>query len=233
MSISWGSPEANWGGQALAVMTTALRDAARVNVTVLAAAGDHLATDGLTDGRAHTDFPASSPYVIACGGTVIDTEGTAIKSEKVWNNVSSGTGGGISDTFDLPAFQKNADISKSFNDNKVRRGIPDIAANADPNSGYKVVVGGVGSPIGGTSAVAPLWAGLFALINESCGKPAGFTHPLLYGNPAAFRQITQGDNKDGEIGYSAGPGWNACTGLGVPQGGELLKTLPKGRWETN
>jgi kumamolisin len=161
--------------------------------------------------------------VIACGGTVIDTEGTAIRSEKVWNNVSSGTGGGISDKFDLPAYQEGANIPKSVNDNRVGRGVPDIAGNADPNSGYKVVVGGVGSPIGGTSAVAPLWAGLFALINESSGKSAGFTHPLLYGNTAAFRQITQGNNKDGEIGYSAGPGWNACTGLGVPQGAELLK----------
>lgn len=231
ISISWGSPEANWIGQALAVMTTALKDAARLNVTVLAAAGDNLATDGLTDGRAHTDFPASSPYVIACGGTVIDTEGTAIKSEKVWNNVSSGTGGGISDAFHLPGYQKNASIPTSFNDNRVRRGIPDIAASADPRSGYKVVVGGVGSPIGGTSAVAPLWAGLFALINESCGKPAGFAHPLLYGSPAAFRQITEGDNKDGEIGYSAGPGWNACTGLGAPQGGELLKIFQKAAGE--
>jgi len=227
ISISWGSPEANWADQDLAAMTTAFRDAARQNVTVLAASGDNLATDGLTDGRAHTDFPASSPYVLGCGGTVIDTQENNIQNEKVWNNGGSGTGGGISDKFDLPAYQANANIPKSINDNRVGRGVPDIAANADPNSGYKVVVGGVGGPIGGTSAVAPLLAGLFALINESCGKPAGFTHPLLYGNSAAFRQITLGDNKDGQIGYAAGPGWNACAGLGAPQGANLLSLFRK------
>ena len=223
ISISWGSPEANWADQDLAAMTTALRDAARLNVTVLAAAGDNLATDGLADGRAHADFPASSPYVLGCGGTVIDTAGNVIQLERVWNNQDFRTGGGISDKFDLPAYQEKAKIPKSINDNKVGRGVPDVAANADPNSGYKIVVGGIGGPVGGTSAVAPLLAGLFALINERCAKPAGFAHPLIYGNSAAFRGITQGDNKDGSVGYAAGPGWNACTGLGSPKGEELLK----------
>jgi kumamolisin len=227
ISISWGSPEANWMDQSLAAMTTAFRDAARLNVTVLAAAGDNLATDGLTDGRAHTDFPASSPYVLGCGGTLIDTQGTNIQNETVWNSGGSGTGGGISDKFDLPPYQAKANIPKSVNDNRVGRGVPDVAADADPNSGYKVVVGGIGGPIGGTSAVAPLMAGLFALINESCGKPAGFAHPLLYANAAAFHQITVGNNKDGQIGYTAGPGWNACAGLGAPQGANLLSLFQK------
>ena len=229
ISISWGSAEANWADQDLAAMATAFRDAARLNVTVLAAAGDNLATDGVADGRAHTDFPASSPYVLGCGGTVIDTVANNIQSERVWNNGDSGTGGGKSDKFDLPPYQAEANIPKSVNDNRVGRGVPDIAANADPNSGYKVVVGGVGAPIGGTSAVAPLWAGLFALINESCGKPVGLAHPLLYGNSVAFRQITAGNNKDGQIGYVAGPGWNACTGLGAPQGADLLSLFQKAR----
>jgi len=222
ISISWGSAELNWSGQGLAAMNTAFKDAAQLNVTVLAASGDNLATDGVSDGRAHTDFPASSPFVIGCGGTVIDTNGGTIKSEKVWNRGGSGTGGGISDKFPLPAYQANAKIPKSVNDNKVRRGVPDIAGDADPVSGFSVVVGGMGGTIGGTSAVAPLFAGYFALVNEACSKPAGFALPLLYGSPAAFRQIVSGDNKDGSIGYKAGAGWNACTGLGVPDGAKLL-----------
>src|SRR5262249_28229736 len=222
ISISWGSPETNWTGQGLAAMTSAFRDAARLNVTVLAAAGDNLATDGLNDGRAHVDFPASSPYVLACGGTVIDTASGNISREKVWNHAGSGTGGGISDVFELPGYQSKAKVPTSVNDGKIRRGVPDLAGDADPSSGYRVVVGGIGGTIGGTSAVAPLFAGLFALINEACGRPAGFSQPLLYGNVTVFRQITEGDNKDGGIGYAATPGWNACTGLGVPHGGKLL-----------
>jgi kumamolisin len=222
ISISWGSAELNWTGQGLAAMTSAFRDAARLGVTVLAAAGDNLATDGLNDGRAHTDFPASSPYVLACGGTVIDVATGNIQSEKVWNDAGFGTGGGISDQFDRPAYQANANLPGSVNDHKVRRGVPDVAGNADPRSGYRTVVGGMGGTIGGTSAVAPLWSGLFALINEACGKPVGFVHPLLYGNPTVFRQITEGDNKDGQIGYSAGAGWNACTGLGAPDSAKML-----------
>ena len=222
ISISWGSAELNWTDQGLAAMTTAFRDAAQLNVTVLAASGDNLATDGESDGRAHTDFPASNPFVIGCGGTVIDTAGGNIKSEDVWNHGGSGTGGGVSDKFPLPAYQAKANIPKSVNDHKVRRGVPDIAGDADPASGFLVVVGGIGGTIGGTSAVAPLFAGLFALINEVCSRPAGFALPLLYGSPAAFRDVLNGNNKDGTIGYVAGPGWDACTGLGVPDGAKLL-----------
>lgn len=222
ISISWGSAEANWTGQGLAAMNTAFRDAALLNVTVLAASGDNLATDGIADGRAHTDFPASSPFVIGCGGTVIDVNGDMITSENVWNSHGSGTGGGVSDKFPMPAYQRNANIPKSVNDHKVRRGVPDIAGDADPRSGYSVVVGGVGGTIGGTSAVAPLFAGFFALVNEACGRPAGFALPLLYGSAAAFRPVVSGNNRDGGIGYDAGSGWDACTGLGVPDGQKLF-----------
>jgi kumamolisin len=221
ISISWGSPELNWTDQGLAAMNTAFRDAALLNVTVLAAAGDNLATDGVTDNRAHTDFPASSPFVIGCGGTVIDTSGGAIMSEKVWNHSGTGTGGGISDKFPMPAYQANANIPKSVNDHQVRRGVPDIAGDADPLSGFSVVVGGMRGTIGGTSAVAPLFAGFFALVNAAFGRPAGFALPLLYGSTAAFRPVVSGNNRDGGIGYDAGPGWNACTGLGVPDGAKL------------
>src|SRR5262249_18015670 len=220
ISISWGSPEVGWTGQGIRAMTSALRDPARLGVTVLAAAGDKLAA-----ARAHGDFPASSPFVLGCGGTFLRATAGNIVSETVWNSNGGGTGGGISDVFDLPAYQSKADVPRSVNGGRVGRGVPDLAGDADPRSGYRVVVGGFGGTIGGTSAVAPLLAGLFALINEVIGKPAGFTHPLLYGNTMAFRQITQGDNKDGGIGYAAGPGWNACTGLGVADGEALLRVF--------
>ena len=224
ISISWGSSESQWTEQGLAAMNSALKDAAQRGVTVLAAAGDDLATDGIQDGRAHADYPASDPYVLACGGTVIDVLGSKITLEKVWNRGGQGTGGGVSDKYGVPAYQSKANIPKSVNsDHRVGRGVPDLAADADPQSGYRVIVGGNGTTIGGTSAVAPLFAGLIALVNESCGRAVGFVHPYIYGAPEAFKQITEGDNKVGGLGYAAaGAAWNACTGLGVPNGDAFL-----------
>ncbi|KMO21023.1 hypothetical protein SQ03_04365 [Methylobacterium platani JCM 14648] len=223
ISISWGSPETRWTDQGLRSMTSALRDAARLGVTVFAASGDNLATDGEADDRVHVDFPASNPYAVGCGGTLLSTDANnGIAGEEVWNSGGSGTGGGISDRYPRPAYQSGAGIPGSVNDGQVRRGVPDVSGDADPQSGYRVVVAGASGLIGGTSAVAPLWAGLLALVNEARGKPAGFIHPLLYGNPAAFRDITIGDNKVGGVGYEAGTGWDACTGLGSPDGERIL-----------
>lgn len=223
ISISWGSAESSWTDQGLSAMNSAFKDAARRGVTVFAAAGDNLATDSVGDGRAHTDFPASSPYVVGCGGTLIDTANGKISKEVVWNQNGSGTGGGISDKFDVPGYQSKANLPKSVNpDHRVGRGVPDVAADADPQSGYRIVLAGGGTTIGGTSAVAPLWAGLAALINEDCGRSIGFIHPYLYGAAGAFAQVKQGNNKDGGVGYNAGGIWNACTGLGAPKGGALI-----------
>ena len=224
ISISWGSSESGWTEQGLTAMNSALRDAVQRGVTVLAAAGDDLATDGAQDGRAHVDFPASNPYVLACGGTVIDVKSGDITREAVWNRGGHGTGGGISDKYPVPGYQSTANIPTSVNgDHRVGRGVPDMAANADPQSGYRVIVGGNGTTIGGTSAVAPLLAGVIALVNQSLGRSVGFIHPRIYGAPAAFRQITVGDNKVGAVGYAtAGGAWNACTGLGVPEGSAFL-----------
>jgi kumamolisin len=106
---------------------------------------------------------------------------------------------------------------------RIGRGVPDVAAVADPATGYAVRVDGRNMVIGGTSAVAPLMAGLIALINQQQGKSAGFIHPLIYANPSVFRDITQGDNitVTGGKGYAAVPGWDACTGLGVARGDRL------------
>jgi kumamolisin len=227
VSISWGSAESNWTQQAIQTMNTAMQDASTVNVSVFAASGDNLSTDGVNDGKAHVDFPASSPWAIGCGGTSIAVSGTSITNEKVWNDGDSGGGGGISDLFPVPTFQQNASLPPSVNDGQTRRGVPDVAGDAAPGTGYRVVVSGQTQVFGGTSAVAPLWAGLTALINEGAATPIGFFLPFLYANSTLLRQITQGDNNPSgsDVGYSAGPGWNACTGLGVPNGESLFVAL--------
>ena len=229
ISISWGSAESNWTDQATQSMNSALQDASTVSVSVFVASGDNLATDGVNDGRAHVDYPASSPYAIGCGGTEITVSGSSITRETVWNDGDSGGGGGISDLFPVPAFQQNTQLPPSVNDGQTRRGVPDVAADAAPGTGYRIVVSGQSQVVGGTSAVAPLWAGLTALINEGAPTPVGFFLPVIYANPASLRQVTQGNNipQGSEIGYPAGPGWNACTGLGVPNGEALFAMLTK------
>lgn len=226
ISISWGLSEDNWTGQSLAAMNSAFRAAARSGVTVLAASGDNLATDSMNDGMVHCDFPASSPYVIGCGGTLLDVTAGSISKESVWNSGGSGTGGGVSSKFPPPAYQNNANVPTSVSTNQPGRGVPDVAADADPESGYRIVLNGLTGTIGGTSAVAPLLAGLIALLNEG-RSPVGFIHPVLYGNPNAFRDIVDGDNRDGNVGYDASKGWDACTGLGVPIGPKVLSIFAK------
>ena len=226
ISISWGGKESNWTAQAIQAMNSALQDAAQLGVTVFASSGDHLATDGASDGRAHVLFPASSPWIIGCGGTLLDTIGSTVNSEVVWNEGTTGwgTGGGISDLFAVPAFQAAANLPVSVNDGHIRRGVPDVAGDAASASGYLIVWNGNTTTFGGTSAVAPLWAGLTALINQVAPQPLGFFLPTLYQNPQVMRDITQGNNKPvgSNLGYTAGPGWDACTGLGAPIGTALL-----------
>jgi kumamolisin len=228
ISISWGSAEPNWTSQAVSAMNSALQDAISLNVAVFVAAGDNLSTDSLTDGAVHVDFPASSPYAIGCGGTRLDAAGTQINDEVVWNDGTSGTGGGISALFPVPSFQQTLTLPPNASTGATGRGVPDVAGNASPETGYSIVVNGQTETVGGTSAVAPLWAGLTALINQQNAAPAGFFLPTLYANAAtAMRQITSGTNvpSDGSPGYTAGPGWNACTGLGVPNGAAVASVL--------
>ena len=227
LSISWGSAESGWTQQAITAMTSAFQDAADLGVSVFAASGDGLATDGVSDGKAHVDFPASSPLVVGCGGTHIKASGEKITGETVWNSDGGGSGGGISDLFDVPAYQDEITLPASANGGRKGRGVPDVAGDADPNSGYRVVVDGQAQVIGGTSAVAPLWAGLFALINQAAGRPSGQPHAVLYANLGAFRDTTSGDNKSNGIGYNAAKGWDACTGLGSPKGAAVAELFSK------
>ena len=225
ISISWGGPESSWTAQARTALNSACQDAAALGVTVLVAAGDQGASDGATGGGLAVDFPASSPFVVACGGTRLELNGTSITSEVVWNELAAGegaTGGGVSEAFPRPSYQSSAGVPPAPN-GFVGRGVPDVAGDADPASGYSVRVDGTATVVGGTSAVAPLWAALFARINQALGTPVGFVNSLLYSAPsvATFRDITSGGNG----GYSAGPGWDPCTGLGSPDGARLLQSL--------
>jgi kumamolisin len=239
ISISWGGPEDGSPQQFLDGMNQAFSDAATLGVTVCTASGDNGSADEdpkTWDKKPHVDFPSSIPFALACGGTKLLGSGTQINSEVVWNEGNKGgaTGGGVSNIFPRPSYQAKAKVPVSPK-KKTGRGVPDVAADADPFTGYQVFVGGKASVFGGTSAVAPLWAGLIALMNQRLAakkiKTVGFLNPLLYGQLAtagALNDITSGNNDIfGSLKglYKAGPGWDACTGLGSPNGAKLLKAL--------
>jgi kumamolisin len=225
ISISWGGPESTWTSQSMTAMDEAFQAAASMGITVCIAAGDSGSSDGVSDGGDHVDFPASSPFALACGGTSLAASQSSISSETVWNDGASGgaTGGGISSFFALPTGQTGLSALKTAGGlvALTMRGIPDVAGDADPQTGYEVRVDGSDTVIGGTSAVAPLWAALIARINSSTGKAAGYINPQLYQNPKDLRDITQGNNGD----FAAQPGWDACTGLGSPNGSLLARLL--------
>ena len=229
VSISWGGPESSWTQSAAQAMDQAFQDAAALGVTICVASGDNGSSDGATDGLAHVDFPASSPNVLGCGGTRVTagSGGTTIAAETVWNDGAQGGagGGGISALFPVPAYQEGLILPPSANSGAgPGRGVPDVSGNADPESGYQVMVDGTSLVIGGTSAVAPLWAALIARLNASLGRPVGFLNPQIYAHAAACRDIVTGNNGA----YSAGRGWDACTGLGSPNGIALLAALKSG-----
>ena len=238
VSISWGRSEDGWTAQARTAMEEALADAAALGVTVTAAAGDRGSADGEGGGGLHTDFPASSPHLLACGGTKLAVaDGGTVASETVWNGGERGgaTGGGVSVAFGLPAYQRNAGVDKRRKTGKPGRGVPDVAAVADPATGYEVLVDGEQLVFGGTSAVAPLWAALVARLTQALGRPLGLLNTALYDGAQpgrtqpGFRDVTEGDNDiSGKHGpYPARTGWDACTGLGVPEGEALLAALRK------
>jgi kumamolisin len=143
----------------------------------------------------------------------------------VWNELANNdgaTGGGVSNQFPLPTWQANANVPAPTGSSG-GRGVPDVSGNADPNTGYTIRVDGETSVIGGTSAVAPLWAGLIAVANQQLGTKVGFIQPAIYAAKAAaaFNDITEGNNPA----FSAGPGWDACTGLGSPKASALIPLL--------
>jgi kumamolisin len=224
ISISWGASESQWTPQALTQFDEAFQAAGAMGVTVCAASGDNGSSDGINDGQDHVDFPASSSFVLGCGGTTLQASNGQIVNETVWNNPMGGaTGGGVSNVFPLPAWQQNFNVPPPSGASG-GRGVPDVAGDADPGTGYNILVDGQRAVFGGTSAVAPLWAGLIAILNQQMGKPIGFLNPLIYQQAveaAAFHDISEGSNGT----FTAAPGWDPCTGLGSPDGNQLLGAL--------
>lgn len=223
ISISWGGPESSWDQASITSFDNTLQSAAVLGITITVAAGDSGSTDGVSDGANHVDFPASSPHVLGCGGTDLTLTNGTRSAETVWNDQSQGggaTGGGVSSAFALPTWQSGANVPAPSN-SKGGRGVPDVAGDASPASGYQILVNGQFAVVGGTSAVAPLWAALIALINQQTGRNVGFINPTLYsGGEANFYDITSGSNGS----YSAAAGWDPCTGLGSPDG-QKIETL--------
>ena len=225
ISISWGGPESSWTPQSLTAFDSAFQAAAAIGVSVFAASGDNGSADELGGQRDQVDFPASSPHVTGCGGTNVAASATAITGESVWNDGAQGGagGGGVSSVFATPAWQAGLSATRRGQGASLlaNRGVPDVAGDADPRSGYEVRVDGHDMVIGGTSAVAPLWAGLIARINAQRGTRVGFVNPKLYQNLGALNDIRTGDNGD----YEASAGWDACTGLGTPIGSRISGIL--------
>jgi kumamolisin len=225
ISISWGSAESGWTTQALTNFDQAFQAAAAMGVTVCVASGDNGSSDGVNDGNNHVDFPASSSFALGCGGTILQTSNEQIVSEVVWNDLPNGgaTGGGVSNVFPLPTWQNGFGVPLPSVQGG-GRGVPDVSGDADPNTGYNILVDGESAVFGGTSAVAPLWAALVARMNQKNGKSIGFLNPSIYSQAveaSGFHDVTQGDNGA----FSAGPGWDPCTGLGSPDGVPLEAAL--------
>jgi len=233
VSCSYGNPETTpnrdsgslWTNAAIIQVNRTFQVAALKGVSILCASGDNGSTDGGRAPLAHADFPASSPWVTACGGTRMMVDSGSVV-ETVWNdNRGDASGGGISDLFALPDYQSTANVPASVNPGHViGRGLPDVAAVADPNTGPLVpMTNGDVEAMGGTSAAAPLWAGLVARLNEGVGTPVGFLNPFLYRHCATgvLNDITQGNNGS----YAAAQGWDPCTGLGTPNGEKLLRAF--------
>ena len=243
LSISWGGPESSWTQTAINAIDTTCQSAAALGISITVASGDNGSSDGTSTNA--VDFPASSPHVLACGGTALTVSGGQRISEVVWNDQPQGgaSGGGYSKAFPVPAWQTAAvstpskkHKSKKHDDSSIAvadaeesakaaatgRGVPDVAGDASPETGYQTLVDGQQEIVGGTSAVAPLWAGLIALLNQQLGKNVGFLNPQLYPlGEAPFYDVTSGTNGS----FSAGTGWDPCTGLGSPNGQQLLKAL--------
>jgi kumamolisin len=251
ISISWGGPESISTTNFQVEFDKALQAAAMLGITVCVAAGDNGAADEgpkAWDGQAHADFPSSSPFALSCGGTRLLTNNGAISAESVWNqgkadlseepdgSFGSG-GGGVSGAFPLPGYQQQANVPPSLNPVGFKgRGVPDVTGDGDPDTGYNILVDGQKIQEGGTSAVAPLWAALIALINQKLNGRVGFVNPQLYSlasNSGAFHDITVGNNRVSfqqfnNVGYDAGPGWDAASGLGSPDGTALSGVLRVG-----
>ncbi len=227
ISLSWGAPETYCTPAFLTQFDQIAREAGHLGITVSAASGDDGSYDLPQSERTGNvnlvDFPASSPSILSCGGTRLIYNRGHFR-ETVWNDFAVETGGasggGVSSFFSRPAYQ-NA-IAMPSGAQRPMRGVPDVAGNADPLTGYLIRVNGSYTVGGGTSAVAPLWAALIARINGTLGRSMGFINPLFYRAARhTFRDVTSGNNGA----FAARPGWDPCTGLGTPRCRPLIGAL--------
>jgi kumamolisin len=246
LSMSWGGPESSYTKQALNEIGEVLKDAAALGVTVCFASGDDGSSDGVKDGHAHVNFPASSPFALAVGGTTIPVKGST-QPDIVWREGTGlndggpndgSTGAGVSAIFPRPAWQSKITAVSVNPGAMAGRCLPDISANADwTKSPYLLCVDGATQPNGGTSAATPLVASLLTLINAQrpAGKRVGYVTPVLY-QPASqgggtigsdgCTDVVSGNNNTAAVGgYSAGRGYDAASGWGTPLGAKLAQLL--------
>jgi kumamolisin len=232
ISISYGNPENDpqgaWTQAGVDQVNKAFQAAAAAGRTICCASGDDGAPDEPNSTVDRVDFPASSPWVLACGGTRLESAGGVISNESVWNDLSAGhgaTGGGVSAIFPKPAWQAatSAAPMPGVTPPANGRGVPDVSSLADPETPFAVAQpGGQVQGVGGTSAAAPLWSSLVGRLNQALGTRCGYLNPLLYQKLSGdLRDITVGDNG----GYKAHAGWDACTGWGSPGANTLLTGL--------
>jgi hypothetical protein len=222
VSISWGGPESSWKKEAITALNAALTECAASGITIFVASGDNGETDGVLDGQKHVDFPASSPFVTAVGGTHLNAVGGKIAFETLWDTEKQqlgASGRGVSSTFSVPVWQRS--VSSAAN-GFAGRAIPDVAADASPLTGYRVTIDGRSTVVGGTAMSAPLWAGLIARVNQKIGRNVGYLNPILYeqvGPDSALRHI------DGTAGPASAAGWSPATGWGSPDGEKMVEVL--------
>jgi kumamolisin len=238
ISYGWGPDDPgtpSFSDSEWAQFTQLYEDAATNKITVLVSSGDSGAYVS-SPTQAQVNYPGSEVWVTSCGGTTIGNVSGSSFDEWVWNDSGAAgpgaTGGGVSARFEVPSYQSAVSVPVRNGTGQRGRGVPDISGNASENSGYlQVIDGSPPQAVGGTSAVAPLYAGLIARINANNGSPAGYLNPVLYMLPSsAFRDIVGApgpvNNDFNRVeGYPAGVGWDACTGLGSVNGQALQTAL--------
>jgi kumamolisin len=221
VTTSWGEPESDASSSTLTADDNIFKQAAAQGMSVFAAAGDNGSSDG-TSNPDTADYPASDPYVVACGGTELTlNSNNTIASETAWSD----SGGAVSSVFSEPSWQVGNGVPQNG-----YRNTSDIALDADPNTGYSVYEGGSWSVYGGTSFVAPQMAALIAVKDSETGTRLGQANVLIYNDANSsnyatdFNDITSGSNGA----FSAGPGWNHPTGWGSVQATNLIAHLGGG-----
>lgn len=208
ISVSWGAPELYYTSAQLSSLNALFQSASAQGINICTATGDNGSNDGVGGTGRYVDFPSSSPYVVACGGTNLKCPSGVYDTKTVETAWSSG-GGGVSVVFPKPAYQNGLAF--------VGRSIPDLALNADPTTGVRFLIGGTSMIIGGTSIVAPAIASYLACIN-----PGKFVTPNLYSAPlSCYHDVKSGSNGA----YTAYAGYDVCTGFGSIVGPTLTATL--------